>query len=113
MTARRRPGYRTTTEKGLGWRHQQQVARLKRELIPGTKCWWCNEPMFVTQGLAGDHEIPRSQGGILATRLLHLDCNSARGDGSRDHLRPAVTGIKPQPAIRLSNEREQLAMRWP
>ncbi|MBZ4619378.1 hypothetical protein GBO18_05235 [Mycobacterium avium subsp. hominissuis] len=28
----------------------------------------------------------------VADRLLHGPCNSERGDGSRDHERPALTG---------------------
>lgn len=47
--------------------------------------------MFLSQGLAGDHGTPRSAGGKHADRLLHGPCNSERGDGSRDHLRSAVT----------------------
>ena len=48
--------------------------------------------MYLSQGLSGDHSIPRSAGGTLADRLLHGWCNAERSDGSRDHLRPALTG---------------------
>jgi hypothetical protein len=44
------------------------------------------------QQLDGDHSIARSRGGTVADRLLHAECNRARGDGSRDAQRPAVTG---------------------
>lgn len=101
---------KTTTEKGLGDRHKQQAAYLKSIHREGDLCWWCGEPMYLSQGLHADHSIPRSQGGVLADRLLHGPCNSARGDGHRDHERPALTGrrtTQPSPDIGL------LTMRWP
>ena len=42
--------------------------------------------------LAADHTLARAHGGTRTDRLLHGICNKERGDGSRDHLRPAVTG---------------------
>ncbi|WP_307677173.1 hypothetical protein [Nocardia pseudovaccinii] len=48
--------------------------------------------MHLAQGLDGDHSIARAHGGTVADRLLHSWCNRERGDGSRDHLRPALTG---------------------
>lgn len=45
--------------------------------------------------LEADHSKPiKSHGHInnRADRLLHRACNRSRGDGSRDHLRPALTG---------------------
>ncbi|AZV00787.1 HNH endonuclease [Gordonia phage Kiko] len=90
---------RSTTERGLGWQHQKQVAALKAQHVDGTPCWWCGQPMFLNsennwdkQGLAGDHSVPRASGGTVADRLLHATCNKERGDGARDHLRPALTG---------------------
>ena len=47
--------------------------------------------------LAADHSITRHNGGTLADRLLHATCNEQRGDGSRDHLRPALGGTIPTP----------------
>lgn len=90
---------KTTTQRGLGNRHRQQAAWLKTPeggYTPGMPCWWCGEPMYLEQGLDADHSVPRSQGGTLADRLLHGPCNSERGDGSRDHLRPALVGRKAQ-----------------
>jgi hypothetical protein len=91
-----------TTDRGLGWPHQQAVARLLRRLVDGTHCWWCALPMFKDKTrnwdgktLAGDHTVPRMAGGTLADRLLHGQCNSQRGDGSWDHDRPALTGTHP------------------
>jgi hypothetical protein len=104
---------RTTTQRGLGWRHKQQVAQLKQRHVDGTPCWWCGQPMFLAQGLVGDHSIPRAAGGIIADRLLHSACNAARGDGSRDHNRPALT---PQPQPRTRRDHADLghrAMLWP
>lgn len=92
-----------TTERGLGWDHQQAVARLLRKLIDGTLCWWCGLPMFKdasrnwdTKQLAGDHSIPRAHGGKLADRLLHGNCNSQRQDGRWDTERPVLQGIHPR-----------------
>ncbi|GAB4582610.1 hypothetical protein Ntsu_04420 [Nocardia sp. IFM 10818] len=81
---------RTTTQKGLGWKHQQQRARLLAQLRDGDACWWCGLPMYRVQALAADHEQARAHGGTEAGRLLHELCNKQRGDGSRDHLRPAL-----------------------
>ncbi|BBZ09873.1 MULTISPECIES: hypothetical protein [Mycobacterium] len=101
---------KTTTQRGLGHRHKQQVAHLKRQHIDGTPCWWCGEPMYLSQGLAGDHSVPRATGGKLADRLLHGPCNSERGDGSRDHLRPALTGKR---ANRELVDIGPRALQWP
>lgn len=104
------PHKRTTMQRGLGYRHKQQVARLKRDHVDGTPCWWCGEPMYLSQGLAGDHSLPRAAGGTIADRLLHAHCNSERGDGSRDHLRPALTGKRPKrEAVDLGHR----VMAWP
>jgi hypothetical protein len=67
--------------------------------------------MFITQGLSGDHSTPRAIAGPanLADRLLHGLCNSERGDGSRDHLRPALTG---RTTRRQAPDLGRLAMRW-
>jgi hypothetical protein len=86
------PARQTTTQRGLGWAHQQQVAALKRRHIDGTPCWWCGEGMYLSQPLDGDHSIARAHGGTVADRLLHRACNIERGDGRRDHLRPALGG---------------------
>lgn len=40
--------------------------------------------------LAGDHTHTRAAGGTTTDRLLHGRCNKERGDGTRDHLRPAL-----------------------
>lgn len=97
---------RTTTERGLGWAHQQQRERLLRAHRDGTPCWWCGEPMYrdrtrnpdhdpsssdpASGSLAADHSRARADGGDRADRLLHGRCNKQRGTGDRDHTRPAL-----------------------
>lgn len=92
---------KTRTQRGVGWRHVQARNALLDRHIDGQPCWWCDLPMFRAaeanydgRPLAADHELPRSRGGLgtLPTRLLHGRCNGERGDGSRDHLRPAING---------------------
>ncbi|QFG09105.1 HNH endonuclease [Mycobacterium phage ThulaThula] len=94
-----------TTDKGLGWRHQQDAARLLRRHENGTLCWWCGLPMFKSpllprnwdgKQLAADHTQPRAFGGKRADRLLHGNCNSQRRDGRLDHVRPALLGCHPR-----------------
>lgn len=85
-------------ERGYGQAHKSVRKRLIYLHKDGTPCWWCGEPMFRDAGnnpdgqpLAADHV---NAGGAAkreqASRLLHFTCNSARRDGSKDHLRPAV-----------------------
>lgn len=97
-----RTARRTTTQRGLGWTHQRAVAALMRGLVDGTPCWWCDRPMhrdparnWDGRTLQGDHSTPRAVGGTVTDRLLHATCNEERGDGSRDDLRPALTGHPP------------------
>ncbi|MGB0972846.1 MAG: hypothetical protein ACPGVG_18090 [Mycobacterium sp.] len=124
MPSRRPARKATTTEKGLGWPHQQAVARLMRKLADGTLCWWCGLPMFLDKqrnwdrkALAGDHTVPRVAGGTLADRLLHGTCNSQRQDGRCDDQRPVVQGIHPRDwtagdaTVSISHD-EALAMDW-
>lgn len=60
--------------------------------------------MYLAQGLQGDHSISRAKGGTETDRLLHGPCNRDRGDGSNDHLRPAITG---KPLALSKGERSQ------
>lgn len=110
---------KTTTQRGLGWQHQKQREYLLVHHVDGTICFWCGLPMFKTQKLEADHSQARSQGGSKADRLLHgynqlgNRCNQERGDGSRDHLRPAVTG---KPIAQAQADQEALGVRvmpWP
>nr|WP_081830358.1 hypothetical protein [Rhodococcus sp. UNC363MFTsu5.1] len=109
-----------TTAKGLGWEHQKQRDRLLRAHTDGTLCWWCDQQMYRDAArnwderpLAADHSLARAHGGTKADRLLHSTCNNQRGDGARDHLRPAATG---QPVEDAKTAHEALgtrAMPWP
>lgn len=90
---------KTTTQKGLGWRHQQQREKLLRNHKDGDPCWWCGKPMYKNKNqnwdgysLAADHTVARAHGGRKADRLLHHTCNSTRGAGGAevDDLRPAA-----------------------
>jgi hypothetical protein len=117
---------KTTTQRGLGWQHQKQAERLKATHIDGTPCWWCARPMYrdrthnwdynptstnpYSGTLQADHSHTRASGGTKADRLLHATCNKERGDGQRDHLRPALTG---QPAPPTPTTLGPLAMPWP
>ncbi|MDV6278000.1 hypothetical protein R3Q06_31440 [Rhodococcus erythropolis] len=111
---------KTTTQRNLGWQHQQQRERLLRAHVDGSPCYWCNLPMFRDaasnfdlSALNADHSHARAHGGLKADRLLHGKCNKERGDGSRDHLRPAVTG---KPIAQAQSDQEALGVRvmpWP
>lgn len=91
----------STTHKGLDSRHRQQRKMLLGKLKDGEECWWCGRPMYRDKQknfdglpLAADHIKARVHGGRLAERLLHYSCNSSRGDGSRDYMRPVVINEK-------------------
>jgi len=95
-----------TTSRGLGWNHQRQRGILIANHTQGSKCWWCDKPMYReaaknwdSKPLEADHTNPRSKAGPhnLADRLLHSTCNRQRGDGSKDHARPALGKPEPQP----------------
>lgn len=93
-----------------GSKHKKSVARLKAKHVEGTPCWWCGEPMYLSQGLQGDHSISRAKGGTETDRLLHGPCNRERGDGSLDHMRPSVTG-KPL-ALSKGDRSEWVLLEW-
>lgn len=110
---------RTTTQRGLGWKHRQEVAGLMARHVNGTACWWCGRPMFRQadqnwdrRTLEGDHSNPRSRGGTRADRLLHSTCNRQRGAGDHDDERPALTGKRPE-ARANGVDLGVLAMPWP
>jgi hypothetical protein len=87
--------------KELGRAHRNQRDRLVKAHTDGTACWWCGQPMyrdparnFDGKPLNADHTISRAKGGTVADRLLHERCNKERGDGSRDHTRPALAATR-------------------
>ena len=59
--------------------------------------------------LEGDHSLARAHGGAVTDRLLHGKCNGERGDGSRDHLRPAIGG---NPADEPSDRKKWCLLDW-
>ena len=109
----------TTTERGLGYEHQKNRKRLLANHIDGKPCWWCGRPMYLAdtrnwdnEALAADHTLTRAMhNGTKADRLLHGICNKQRGDGSRDHMRPTMTGK--EPATDAARAPRPAAMRWP
>lgn len=109
----------TKTQLGLGYEHAQNRERLINRHTDGKPCWWCNKPLFRNpernydrKSLHADHSKSRALYGntrTVADRLLHDTCNKQRGDGTRDHLRPALQ--------HADNTQEHplgvLAMDWP
>ncbi|MCH6197458.1 hypothetical protein MHT86_08115 [Corynebacterium mastitidis] len=94
----------TTTQRGLGYAHQQQRKRTLAKLIDGDPCWWCGRPMHKDQALHADHSTSRAHGGRHADRMLHAACNTQRQDGRNDHRRPALKttgGLQAKP-IRMA-----------
>ena len=97
---------KTTSQRGLGWSHQQQRRRLLAQHKDGTRCPCllddtCGDgclcrpagrglPMYRDAAsnpdgmpLEADHTLARSQGGTKADRLLLATCNRSRGAGTR------------------------------
>lgn len=90
---------KSAAARGLGYAHRKQRETLLRALKDGEPCYWCARGLFRDptknwdgRALHADHTLARSHGGKVADRLVHDLCNKQRGDGSNDHLRPAVTG---------------------
>lgn len=66
----------TTTERGYGWPHQRQRAKLLSELVPGTPCALCGKPMNSDHRLDLDHSDPEARlAGKPGDRLTHEGCN--------------------------------------
>ena len=68
----------TTSERGYGWQHQQQRARLLPAAV-GTRCPLCGEVMRDDEALDLHHPVrlvddPTSVG----TTIVHARCNRAR-----------------------------------
>ncbi|MFZ2527416.1 MAG: hypothetical protein WAX14_07145 [Rhodococcus sp. (in: high G+C Gram-positive bacteria)] len=90
-------------KRGLGTRHDAIRTRLLAHHVEGSPCFWCGKPMhreaihnWDGYPLAADHSTARAEGGLDPDRLLHFRCNSQRGKGDRDHLRPALGEQTPQ-----------------
>jgi 5-methylcytosine-specific restriction endonuclease McrA len=79
----------TTTQRGLGYTHQQDKKRAHAALQDGDPCSQCGGPMDHGQELELDHLTPRVLGGIGGpTALAHKHCNRAAGARLRNKLRP-------------------------
>jgi hypothetical protein len=116
-----------TSARGLGWRHQQAVASLRRRHTDGTPCDWCGRPLWLDRTRNWDYDPSRGplsgtlhadHAGMsraeairlgnpipLPNRLLHQLCNIQRGTGGLDHLAPANNGN--------NIDTSKLAMAWP
>lgn len=69
---------KSTTERGLGWSHQQA----RRRLPPpeGEPCPFCGLAMWPDMPLDADHALPRAFGGVDAPlRWSHRRCNRRAG----------------------------------
>lgn len=125
---------KTTTERGLGYRHRQAVEGLKRRHIDGSPCDWCGNPMYLdatrnwdyepnvpfSGGLQGDHgAMTRAEAhrqGVpvpLPDRLLHRKCNQQRGDGVNDHLAAVNRGKTTTSTTEQTTTNQDRAMDWP
>ncbi|MDV6271092.1 hypothetical protein [Rhodococcus globerulus] len=98
-----KPGKVSPRKRGLDTKHDNQRTHLLSIHLDGTLCFWCGKPMYRDPlrnpdraPLEADHSTARSLGGKIADRLLHMRCNRSRGDGRRDHLRPAIANTPGQ-----------------
>lgn len=92
-----------TTERGYGWKHQQQRERLLRRHRDGAPCSHCGKPMYRdparnfdgapleaqhADALANHEDKQRAP---LASELMHRFCNRSLGDGTRAVTPPGQT----------------------
>jgi hypothetical protein len=125
MPTKRKPQAKTSA-RGLGWRHQQAVATLRRNHRDGAPCDWCGKPLYLDRTRNWDHDPDRNHlSGVLhgdhaglsrteairlgkpiplPNRLLHQTCNIQRGTGGMDHLAATNTA---------NIDTSKLAMPWP
>lgn len=96
-----RPG--STGQRGYGWAHQREAARLKAAMQDGDPCCRCGQPMYRwqleverndMQGIDADHhQQARAHGGQLPDALAHRRCNRSAGatlgNGMRGEAKPA------------------------
>lgn len=122
------PTKKTTTEKGLGWKHRQEVENLRLRHKDGSPCEWCGRPLWLDDTknydynphgkrrgngrLQGDHSgmcrsdsLRRGEKVLPPDRLLHAQCNRERGTGINDHRSASY--------ISTPNSPDRLAMPWP
>lgn len=69
-----------TTERGYGHQHRMMRMKLLENLIPGSPCAFCGQPMYSEQALDLDHSDPASRlRGEPGDRLTHSVCNRREG----------------------------------
>lgn len=93
-----------TTERGYGWKHQQQRERLLKQHRDGSPCSHCGKPMYRdpaknfdgatleaqhADALANHADKQRAP---LASELMHRFCNRSLGDGTREVAPPSSGG---------------------
>ena len=89
----------TTTQRGLGGSHQADGKRQRANLIDGTPCWRCGQPMYRWQKLDLDHLTPRALGGIGGPAVLaHASCNRRAGARLRNSMYGPPPKAKKRPA---------------
>lgn len=93
-----------TTERGYGWKHQQQRERLLRKHRDGAPCSHCGKPMYrdpaknfdgaalEAQHAAALANYTDKQRAPLASELMHRFCNRSLGDGKRETAPPSLSG---------------------
>jgi hypothetical protein len=95
----------TTTQRGLGSKHQQHGLKLKREMRPGQPCPRCGLPMWPHQKLDRGHTIDRYFGGTDSEgRLEHMHCNRSAGQRLSTQLRMARRFMVTQQRVTASRD---------
>ncbi|WP_034088847.1 HNH endonuclease [Streptacidiphilus albus] len=70
-----------TTDRGLGWQHQQ---RARESVSQDMACHICGGRATESDPMTADHQTPRAQGGGDSPLLpAHRSCNSRRGGRQR------------------------------
>jgi len=70
----------STTQRGLGYRHQSARRAALAAMRDGDPCSKCGGPMYRGQKLELDHLIPRAYGGTDGpVALAHQYCNRRAG----------------------------------
>lgn len=70
----------SSTQRGMGYDHQQMA---KRVLAEEKVCWICGRGATLEDPLTADHIVPRSRGGANVRanyHAAHASCNSRRGN---------------------------------
>ena len=95
----------TTTQRGLGYTHQKDKRRLKREMRPGQPCPRCGLPMWPHQALDRGHTISRALGGTDSEgRLEHASCNRSAGAALATPMRYARLAARAQMRVTASRD---------